>query len=139
MRLLNSCRFKKFCSLLTVMLLMLFSVIPASAAELSTDEKAEVLVGTEYAIEIPSSMADNTVAISDVSVSTSGVTWNTALSGGAQKAAFTFKPGINFQCPSNKSSVSVTANASYTLDSWDSGREEISLNKSFTCYPDRVS
>lgn len=115
MRLLNSCRFKKFCSLLTVMLLMLFSVIPASAAELSTDEKAEVLVGTEYAIEIPSSMADNTVAI------------------------FTFKPGINFQCPSNKSSVSVTANASYTLDSWDSGREEISLNKSFTCYPDRVS
>lgn len=105
MRLLNSCRFKKFCSLLTVMLLMLFSVIPASAAELST----------------------------------SGVTWNTALSGGAQKAAFTFKPGINFQCPSNKSSVSVTANASYTLDSWDSGREEISLNKSFTCYPDRVS
>lgn len=101
MRLLNSCRFKKFCSLLTVMLLMLFSVIPASAAELSTDEKAEVLVGTEYAIEIPSS--------------------------------------INFQCPSNKSSVSVTANASYTLDSWDSGREEISLNKSFTCYPDRVS
>ena len=64
MRLLNSCRFKKFCSLLTVMLLMLFSVIPASAAELSTDEKAEVLVGTEYAIEIPSSMADNTVAIS---------------------------------------------------------------------------
>ena len=54
MRLLNSCRFKKFCSLLTVMLLMLFSVIPASAAELSTDEKAEVLVGTEYAIEIPS-------------------------------------------------------------------------------------
>lgn len=135
MRLLNSCRFKKFCSLLTVMLLMLFSVIPASAAELSTDEKAEVLVGTEYAIEIPSSMADNT----DVSVSTSGVTWNTALSGGAQKAAFTFKPGINFQCPSNKSSVSVTANASYTLDSWDSGREEISLNKSFTCYPDRVS
>ena len=42
MRLLNSCRFKKFCSLLTVMLLMLFSVIPASAAELSTDEKAEV-------------------------------------------------------------------------------------------------
>lgn len=71
--------------------------------------------------------------------STSGVTWNTALSGGAQKAAFTFKPGINFQCPSNKSSVSVTANASYTLDSWDSGREEISLNKSFTCYPDRVS
>lgn len=114
MRLLNSCRFKKFCSLLTVMLLMLFSVIPASAAELSTDEKAEVLVGTEYAIEIPSSMADNT-------------------------AAFTFKPGINFQCPSNKSSVSVTANASYTLDSWDSGREEISLNKSFTCYPDRVS
>ncbi len=46
------------------MLLMLFSVIPASAAELSTDEKAEVLVGTEYAIEIPSSMADNTVAIS---------------------------------------------------------------------------
>jgi lipopolysaccharide export system protein LptA len=35
MRLLNSCRFKKFCSLLTVMLLMLFSVIPASAAELS--------------------------------------------------------------------------------------------------------
>ena len=45
MRLLNSCRFKKFCSLLTVMLLMLFSVIPASAAELSTDEKAEVLVG----------------------------------------------------------------------------------------------
>ena len=127
MRLLNSCRFKKFCSLLTVMLLMLFSVIPASAAELSTDEKAEVLVGTEYAIEI------------DVSVSTSGVTWNTALSGGAQKAAFTFKPGINFQCPSNKSSVSVTANASYTLDSWDSGREEISLNKSFTCYPDRVS
>lgn len=151
MRLLNSCRFKKFCSLLTVMLLMLFSVIPASAAELSTDEKAEVLVGTEYAIEIPSSMADNTVAIGlswtqnttdtniDVSVSTSGVTWNTALSGGAQKAAFTFKPGINFQCPSNKSSVSVTANASYTLDSWDSGREEISLNKSFTCYPDRVS
>lgn len=132
MRLLNSCRFKKFCSLLTVMLLMLFSVIPASAAELSTDEKAEVLVGTEYAIEIPSSMADNTVAIS-------GVTWNTALSGGAQKAAFTFKPGINFQCPSNKSSVSVTANASYTLDSWDSRREEISLNKSFTCYPDRVS
>ena len=115
MRLLNSCRFKKFCSLLTVMLLMLFSVIPASAAELSTDTNI------------------------DVSVSTSGVTWNTALSGGAQKAAFTFKPGINFQCPSNKSSVSVTANASYTLESWDSGREEISLNKSFTCYPDRVS
>ncbi len=53
--------------------------------------------------------------------------------------SFTFKPGINFQCPSNKSSVSVTANASYTLDSWDSGREEISLNKSSTCYPDRVS
>lgn len=177
MRLLNSCRFKKFCSLLTVMLLMLFSVIPASAAELSTDEKAEVLVGTEYAIEIPSSSVTvddygpervaNTGSVGvnvggtlgedislelglswtqnttdtniDVSVSTSGVTWNTALSGGAQKAAFTFKPGINFQCPSNKSSVSVTANASYTLDSWDSGREEISLNKSFTCYPDRVS
>lgn len=50
MRLLNSCRFKKFCSLLTVMLLMLFSVIPASAAELSTDEKAEVLVGTELLV-----------------------------------------------------------------------------------------
>lgn len=201
MRLLNSCRFKKFCSLLTVMLLMLFSVIPASAAELSTDEKAEVLVGTEYATGMPGcdlggayetkyqgedldvtlSTSSSSVTVDDygpervantgsvgvnvggtlgedislelglswtqnttdtnidVSVSTSGVTWNTALSGGAQKAAFTFKPGINFQCPSNKSSVSVTANASYTLDSWDSGREEISLNKSFTCYPDRVS
>lgn len=132
MRLLNSCRFKKFCSLLTVMLLMLFSVIPASAAELST--------GEDISLELGLSWTQNTTDTNiDVSVSTSGVTWNTALSGGAQKAAFTFKPGINFQCPSNKSSVSVTANASYTLDSWDSGREEISLNKSFTCYPDRVS
>ena len=111
MRLLNSCRFKKFCSLLTVMLLMLFSVIPASAAELSTDEKEEVLVGTEYAIEIPSSMADNTVAISvdDIMEHSTVTTYGASME------------------------------ASYTLDSWDSGREEISLNKSFTCYPDRVS
>ena len=97
-------------------------------------------LGEDISLELGLSWTQNTTDTNiDVSVSTSGVTWNTALSGGAQKAAFTFKPGINFQCPSNKSSVSVTANASYTLDSWDSGREEISLNKSFTCYPDRVS
>lgn len=100
MRLLNSCRFKKFCSLLTVMLLMLFSVIPASAAELSTDEKAEVLVGTEYAIEIPSSMADNTVAISvdDIMEHSTVTTYGASMEGSYESEKYDAGlPGYTFQ------------------------------------------
>lgn len=97
---LNSCRFKKFCSLLTVMLLMLFSVIPASAAELSTDEKAEVLVGTEYAIEIPSSMADNTVAISvdDIMEHSTVTTYGASMEGSYESEKYDAGlPGYTFQ------------------------------------------
>lgn len=96
----NSCRFKKFCSLLTVMLLMLFSVIPASAAELSTDEKAEVLVGTEYAIEIPSSMADNTVAISvdDIMEHSTVTTYGASMEGSYESEKYDAGlPGYTFQ------------------------------------------
>ncbi len=75
----------------------------------------------------------------DVSLSSPGATWTANLTGEAQKYGFSFEPGISMACPSNKSSISVTANASYTLDSWDTLEETISLNKSFTCTPTSVN
>ena len=97
-------------------------------------------IAKEPSLNLGFSWTQNTTDTSiDVSVSTSGVTWDTTLKKNAKKAAFTFKPGINLQCPSNKSSISVTTNASYTLNSWDTLQEKISLNKSFTCYPTRVN
>ena len=97
-------------------------------------------LGKEMSVQLGLSWTFNVKEVDiDVSKSTSSVTWNSTLKNGAQKTTFTCKPGVNFQCPSNKESISVTTKASYTLDSWDTSREEISLNKTFTCDASSVS
>lgn len=75
----------------------------------------------------------------DVSLTPSGAEWDVTLKSQAQKYAFNFEPGITFDCPSNKASISISTYSSYTLDSWDTAREVISLSKTFTAYPNSLS
>ncbi len=74
----------------------------------------------------------------DVSVRSPEVEWNVSMSGDAKKSATIFKPGINFGCPQNKSSIQVSTSVDYTVDSWNTSPYVISLNKTFTCYPTSV-
>jgi len=75
----------------------------------------------------------------DVSLTSSGAEWDVALTSEAQKASFNFEPGITFDCPDNKASISISTYSSYTLDSWDTAQEVISLSKTFTAYPTSLS
>lgn len=75
----------------------------------------------------------------DVSVRSPEVEWNVSMSGDAKESAAIFKPGINFGCPQNKSSIRVSTSADYTVDSWNTLPYVISLNKTFTCYPTSVN
>lgn len=60
-------------------------------------------------------------------------TWNITLYDTAQEASFAFEPGAVFECPDTKSTVLLSVEASYILDSWDTLQETITLNRTIQC------
>ncbi|MFV0343804.1 MAG: hypothetical protein ACK5JH_13100 [Anaerocolumna sp.] len=99
---------------------------------LSFEEEITLSLGLSYSRNI-----DDTDI--DVSLSSSGAEWDVTLTEDAQEDSFNFEPGITFDCPDNKASISISTYSSYTLDSWDTAQEVISLSKTFTAYSTSLS
>lgn len=106
------------------------------SVELGASLDAEKVLGISAAGSYIWNLEDTSV---DVSLSSAGAEWDFSLTKGAKEASCSVLPGITFACPYNKANISVTTSASYTLDSWDTLNEVISLNKTFTCSPTTVS
>lgn len=77
----------------------------------------------------------------DINVSSSSkyVEWKLDLDDQAQKQTITFEPAITFDCPENKSSVKITVDVDYHLDSWNTFNEIVNIYKTVTCYPSNLS
>lgn len=59
--------------------------------------------------------------------------WEVSLSGNARKQSINFIPATTFVCPETKGSVTISVSSDYVLDSWDTFKETISINRSVKC------
>lgn len=75
----------------------------------------------------------------DVTFTTKLVEWDLTLTAGAQETSCIFYPAATYKCPSTKSSIQISANASCIFDSWDTLKETVSLNRNITITPSNAS
>ena len=70
---------------------------------------------------------------------TNSVLWEVTLGGTAEEKSLLFYPSAVFNCPDDKSSIQITTNASYVLDSLVTLNETIEVNRTITCRPSSAS
>ncbi len=87
-------------------------------------------VTIEGGISWTRNIADTTI---EASCTPNTATWDVTLIDSAQETSFCFEPGTSFDCPSAKTSVDISVSASYTVDSWDTFAEAITLNRTIRC------
>lgn len=81
--------------------------------------------------------------IEDTSIEATSTTklaqWEVSLSGDARKQSINFVPATTFVCPETKGNITISVSSDYVLDSWDTFKETISINRNVKCTPSSCS
>lgn len=104
-----------------------------------------------YSVDVGTSLSDVSFSrstsysrtIYDTEISTkctsTDARWEIAIRDPAQSDNCRFEPAATFVCPSAKRSVQINCYASYTLDSFFTAQEKISLDRTITCTLNSIS